>query len=424
MHLLAASLLLAAAPAAADALPEPLTLDALQAAARTANPALRAAAHRQAGVARQADAAGALPSPEVMAQVWRPPLDQPWNLYEASMVMVTLSQRFPGWGVRAAKQEAVDAASSVEDARRAALGLELDRQVANAFVDYREALARHAVHSRHLDVLSRIVEVAEARVSSGGRLDDVAQALRDKARLEADVAVEHQGIARAVVRLNALLGRGAEEALGAPAEGADETVRAPVDELVSQARAARPDRRFAQGLHRAQAASARAAKQEALAPAVSVGLSYFPPLRMAPAHGLGLAVGLELPWLWGGKASARAAEETLGEAAREEVADADYRVRVEVASALATVREATVRVEALEATASPAAERAFDTAFASYRSGQGDVLTVLAAQASIVELRVSLVEARAALAHALAELDWAVGQRAPRVPLERPHPRR
>lgn len=415
MHALALSLLLAAAP---DALPEPLTLDALQAAARAANPGLRALAHRKAGVAQQGEAAGALPSPELMAQVWRPPLDQPWNLYESSMVMVTLSQRFPGWGVRGAKQEAFEAAASVEDARAAALGLELDRAVANTFVDYREALARHGVHSKHLEVLSRIVEVAQARVTSGGKLDDVAQAERAKARLEADVAVEGAGISRATTRLNALLGRDATQPFGQPAPRPVETVRASVDELLAAALSARPERRQADGLGKQQAAQAHAAKQEALAPGVSLGLSYFPPIRMAPSHGLGLSVGVELPWLWGGKAAGRAAEETLGEAAREAVADADYRVRVEVASSLAVVREATVRIEALEKTAQPAAERAFDTAFASYRSGQGDVMTVLDAQKDIVELRVAVVEARATLEHALADLDWAVGGHAPRVPLE------
>ncbi|MEW6431308.1 MAG: TolC family protein [Myxococcota bacterium] len=414
MHVLVLSLLLAAAP---DTLPEPLTLEALQQAARAASPALKASAHRQASLGQQSDAAGALPAPELMAQVWRPPLTQPWNLSESSMVMVTLSQRFPGWGVRGAKEEALQAAASVEDARRGALELEVDRQVANTFADYREAHARHAIHSKHLEVLGRIVEVAEARVASGGKLDDVAQAQREQARLEADVAVEFAGIARSAARLNALLGRGASDALGAPAPHPLETVRATTDELVAAALAARPERRWAEGQQRAQSATARAARQEALAPAVSVGLSYFPPIRMAPSHGLGLSVGLELPWLWGGKAAGRAAEETMSEAAREEVADAAFRVRVEVATALATVREATVRVEALEKTARPAAERAFDTAFASYRSGQGDVLTLLAAQRAIVELRVDLVEARATLEHALAELDWAVGGRAPRTPL-------
>jgi cobalt-zinc-cadmium efflux system outer membrane protein len=396
------------------AVPEPLTLESLQAAARAANPGLRAQALRAAGVAQQADAAGSLPSPELMAQVWRPPLEQPWNLYEANMVMVTVSQRLPAWGVRGARREALEAAASTEEARASAQALALDREVANAFVDYREAHARHGTHARHLDVLSRILEVAEARVTSGGKLDDAAQAARTKARLEAEVAVERAGITRATARLNALLARAPDDALGAPVASPVEVVLASVDELMALALAARPERRTADGLARQQAAQARAAKQEALAPGVSLGLSYFPPVRMAPAHGLGLSVGVELPWLWGGKAAARAAEARLEDAAREDVADVDYRLRLEVVTARAAVQEAAARVTALERTAQPAAERAFDTAFASYRSGQGDVMTVLAAQRDIVELRVAVVEAHAALEHALVELDWMVGGKAPR----------
>jgi outer membrane protein TolC len=195
-------------------------------------------------------------------------------------------------------------------------------------------------------------------------------------------------------------------------------VRLSVDELVAAALSARPERRQADFVEKAQAAQARAAKQEALAPGVSVGLSYFPPLRMAPSHGLGLSVGVELPWLWGGRAAGRAAEESMAEAAHEEAADVAWRVRVEVASALAAVHEATVRVEALEKTARPAAERAFETAFASYRSGQGELVTLLAAQRAIIDVRAEEVDAQAALERALAELDWAVGGRAPRTRLE------
>lgn len=420
MHVLALTTLLAAAP---DALPEPLTLDALKAAARAHNPALRASSRREAALEAQGDAAGSLPSPELMAQVWRLPLDQPWNFYDSDMVMFTFQQRLPGWGVRGAKQQALKAEADMEGARRDAVALELDREVANTFADYREAWARHAIHSRHLDVLGRVVEVTEARQSSGGRLDDVTQATRDRARLEADVAVEAAGIARARARLNALLGRPPDGALGDPAAGPVETVTASAGELLDAARAARPEPKWAEGQSRRAVASARAAKQEALAPAVTLGLSYFPPVRSAPSHGLGVNVGLELPWLWGGRAAARRGEETMAEAAGEEEADARYRVEVEVTSALATVREATVRVDALEKKALPAATRAFDTAFASYRSGQGDVVLLLTAENAIVELEVSLVEARGTLEHALAELDWAVGGAAPRsklVPPETP----
>lgn len=402
----------------AAALPSPLTLDAARAEARAANPGLRAAARQADGAAHRADADGALPPPELMVEVWQPPLSQPWNLYEADMVMVTLSQRFPGWGVRDARREAARADASVEATGADTLGLALDTEVALAFIDYAEAQALYRTHSSHLEVLSRIVEVAQARVTSGGRLDDAAQAARAKARLQADLAVESAGITRAAARLNALLGREPDEALPPLAATTPETVRADARALVAVAWDARPERRQAALAQTAGAARAKAARQEALAPGVSLGLSYFPPVRMAPAHGVGLSLGVELPWLWGGGRAGQAAGEAMHEATREAAADVDYRLRVEVASALATVREATVRVESLERTAWPAAQWAFDTAFASYRSGQGDVLMVLDAQRDIAELHVASVEAHAALERALVALDRALGAKAPRVALE------
>jgi outer membrane protein TolC len=415
MYAIALALALGAAPASpTDALPDPLTLDALQQAARQANPALRASSQRALSVKQRGDAEGSLPSPELSADIWRLPLNQPWNLYESSMVMVTFRQRLPAWGVRGAKQEALEAEASGEGARREALALELDRQVSAAFVAFREAHARHAVHEKHLDVLGRVVAMAQGRISSGGRLDEVSQATREKARLEADVAVERAGVTRAAVRLNALLGRPLDAALGTPTPWADETVTASMDELVAAARTARPEPKFAASQERKQEASARAAKQEALAPGVSLGLSWFPPVSMAPTHGLGVSVAVELPWLWGGRFAMKDGEATMAGAQREESADVNYRLAVEVATALATVREATVRVKALEQTALPAARRAVDTALSAYGAGQQDVQTLLAAEQAVVELDVAVVEARATLDLALAELDWAVGGKAPR----------
>jgi len=405
------ALALAASP---DTLPDPLTLDALQAAARAHNPGLRAAAQREVSARQRGDAEGSLPSPELSADIWRLPLDQPWNLYESSMVMVTFRQRLPAWGVRGAKQEALEAESAGEGARREAMGLELDRAVAEAFVAFREAHARHAVHTKHLEVLGRVVEVAQGRLTAGGRLDDVAQATRERAKLEADVAVEHAGVARAAAKVNALLGRPMDAPLGTPAPWTDETVTLSAEQLLEAAHAARPELKLAASQEKKAQASAHAAKQEALAPAVSLGLSYFPPIRMAPTHGLGVSVAVELPWLWGGRFSQKDGEVTMAGAAREETADVTYRLAIEVASALAAVREATVRVKALEQLAVPAARRAEDVSLAAYRAGGQDVQGLLAAEQAVVALDVAVVEARAALDLALVQLDWAVGGKAPR----------
>jgi outer membrane protein TolC len=62
----------------------------------------------------------------------------------------------------------------------------------------------------------------------------------------------------------------------------------------------------------------------------------------------------------------------------------------------------------------PAAVRAFEGSLSAYRSGTGEVLLLLSAEQTVVELDVDLSSARAAIAHALVELDQAIAATAPR----------
>jgi outer membrane protein TolC len=186
--------LLAGAP---GPLPPELTLAQAQQLALERHPGLAAVAQRVEAMHRQAEADGALPSPEFMAEAWQVPLTQPWSLVDAQMLSLNFKQTFPGWGVRGAKAEAKARTADVEAVRRSALELEVRREVGHAFVDLREALDKHATHARHEAVAGRLVEVAQARVSSGGRLEEVLLAQRDRARLAADVSAEVTAIASA-----------------------------------------------------------------------------------------------------------------------------------------------------------------------------------------------------------------------------------
>jgi len=66
----------------------------------------------------------------------------------------------------------------------------------------------------------------------------------------------------------------------------------------------------------------------------------------------------------------------------------------------------------------PASRRAFDAAWAGYASARTDLVTLLTARRSVVDVETDLVVTRAELDHALAELDAAVGLEVPRAPLE------
>lgn len=399
--------------AAVFQLPTPLTLSAAQTWALEHAPGVEAFAHRREALRLEQEGEETLPSPEFMAEAWQVPFAQPWSLYDAQMLSLNLKQTFPGWGVREARGAVKAREGDVEAVRLTALEVSLSRDVGHAFVDLFEAELKHATHVRHEAVASRLVEVARARVSSGARLDELLMAERDLAKLRADVASEAAALATAQAKLAAYLGsEGTLPELALPLETASST--ASMSTLIEQARRHRPERREAEARRILSEAEETSARIESSTPGFSVALGYYAPTRLMPVHGFGVSVGVELPWLWGGKAAMARARGEATQATTADKRQADRQLTVELASALGTVRAATTKWKSLKHDVLPAAERAFEGSLAAYRSGAGEVLQVLANEQLLVELEVELAMARSGIAHALVDLDAAMGGSAPR----------
>jgi len=424
MRAMAALLLVALlAQSPPEPLEGPLRLEQVTRLALERNPALRAASLRVDSLRRQADADALLPAPELMAEAWQVPFAKPWSLYDAQMLSLSLKQTFPSFGANTARAESRQRAADAEAARRSLLELELGREVGHAFVDLQEATARHAIRTRHEAIAGRIVAAAQARASSGGKLEETLFGERDRARLQADVVAEGAGVTRAKYRLNALLGRPADAKLGAPEPTPVQTLAAgAVDRLLAGAVARRPEQAEVAARRASESAALTAMRREATVPGVSVALGYYAPTALMPAHGFGLSLGVELPWLWGGRRAAADAQALQLQAVEADASAIEYRVGVDVVTAVATARAAADRWRSLHDVALPAAQRAFEGAFASYRSGSGDALDLLGAERAVVELEVELVAARAMLDHALIDLDASLAQKAPREVLEAAKP--
>ena len=71
------------------------------------HPALLAEASRATALERRARAEGALPPPELMAELWQVPLKRPYAVDDAGMLMLSLRQNVPAPGARAARAEAL-----------------------------------------------------------------------------------------------------------------------------------------------------------------------------------------------------------------------------------------------------------------------------------------------------------------------------
>ena len=407
--------LLASTRAAADEpLSRPIDRVTVIRAALTSHPGINAAEQRAHATSLTASSAGRLPPPEVMLQIWQVPVAKPYAVGEAGMVMVGLGQTFPAPGARGARERAGEQMASAERAMGVDRARVIHRDAEHAFADYVEATARHRIHVEHRSIAERALASARARHAGGASLTDVAQAEVELARVDADVIGDRTRVLGSRARLNALLARDPVAPLGAPVSGEPEIASWDLATSVAKAQQSRPQLRAADAERHARTEEANAAAREATLPSFSIAALYFAPVGPMPVHGYGANASMTLPWIWGEASSRRDAAYEQAEAASSEAKAASIPVKAEVAMADMNMRASALRLQALRDRALPASRRSFEALWAGYEAGRTDVLTLLMARRSVVDIESEVVVARASLDHALAELDASVGVDVPR----------
>src|SRR5438128_6980658 len=103
--------------------------------------------------------------------------------------MVGLRQTFPSHGsLDARAREALSEAATVVESQRAR-ELDLRREVRRAYYEYYQAEREYLVHLEHVELESRIVELARAHYQVGrGSQQDVLRAIVDLSRLHSEIA--------------------------------------------------------------------------------------------------------------------------------------------------------------------------------------------------------------------------------------------
>jgi outer membrane protein TolC len=381
------------------------------------NPSVLAAGQRARATEIAADGEGRLPPPQLMGQVWQVPFSRPYAFDNSQMIMVGVSQSFPAPGSLGAREAARHQDARVEEAVAAERARQVAREAEHAFADYVEAAARHRIHSAHQDVAHRVLSVAQGRQAGGGALTEFAQAEVELAKVQADLLTDAARTQTARVRINALIGRDPAAPLGLPVEGEPTVPLGSLNEILATARRSRPELRAAAAQQEAKKFELRGAEREATWPTFSLGVSYFAPTTLMPFNGYGLNAGMSLPWLWSGERLRRDAQKEYLTAATTEIDGVRIQIDAEVATAESNVRAAALRLQVERERVLPATQRAFDLAWGGYESGRTDLLTLLAAQRSVVDAEHDIVMSRALLDHAMADLDAAVGAPVPRRPL-------
>lgn len=415
LRVLAFAALALAGPAPDDAaLRGRFDMEVAVAVALARSPGLQAEDHRVRARELLADAAARPEPTRLTFDIWQVPLARPWAWNQSPMIMLGLRQPVPAAGSLKARAAALRREAAADRAGREALAQDLALAVRHAFIDYAAAVARHAIHLEHRTVTERVLGLTRARQATGSAVFDTARAETEVARAHADVATDATAISAARTRLNTLMARPADAALGPPQDTPPATISADATALIDRARAARPETRAAQARREAAALEHRAARREAALPSAMLGLAYFPATVPMPMHGYGVMVDLQLPWLTGQARKRREAQAALAAAAARDTAQVELTVAGEVSAALATVQSAAERYQVLVREARPAGARAREVALTGYETGRADLLSLLAAQAVFVEIAMDLIEAKSTLDHALVDLDRAAGAAVPR----------
>jgi outer membrane protein TolC len=380
------------------------------------SPSLAAMAHRARALVHAGRAEGSLPPPELGAEAWNLPLARPYAVGEADMYMVELSQRFPPAGSRDGRARAMAEEAQIVLAEVATEERLVAEQAANAFVEYAQAFEEQRLHQRHLALLDRMSQAIRARYASGG------SGLADVARLEIEVSKVHRGVARIegdIVRarsaLNVLLRRPISAPLGEPRQVSPETIRLPIDDLLSRATSNRGSTLAADARVAAAAARRDAAESEANVPEFMVGLGYWQAPEMRA--GVGATASMSLPWLWGpGRQRVYQAQEEEA-AERSERDGTGLESQSEVSEAYARLVAFEQQLVTIRKQALPAARRSIDAVTAAFSTGKVSLLEWVDAQRSVLELEMEVLDLQGEIAHGVNALERAVGAPLPRVAL-------
>lgn len=367
-------------------LPLSWSLSIPQASAQT-TPEARAAVHAAAAVERESEAAGELPPPEVMLELWGVPVSRPYAVDRASMIRISLEQELTAPGQRSSLRRVANLRAEATRAEGVARSRALALRLAHATLEQRGAERSHRVHLVHLQLSERTLAIARARHAAGGPLQDVSMAEIETARAAALVTADEQRALTSQALAEALRGAGSLE---------------PTSE--------RPELVALQRARDAELAQAEAERKRNGWPAPRIGASYFPPSGGMTEHGFGLSVAMKLPWLWGSRSGSEQAAAGRARALNEELAAKQRDVTLEVVAARGAANEVRSTLTVLQQQVLPATTRARQLARAAYESGQGRLEQVLQAEAQHVDTEMQIIELESELAHRSADLDFALGR--------------
>jgi cobalt-zinc-cadmium efflux system outer membrane protein len=408
LRIFAAGILLAIAPSAWGQDPPPLTLQAALDEALQRNPDLAALRTELEAERQRPGQQRFLMPPMLEARIWEWPLDR-INPAGATY-MFEAQQTFPGRGKRTLREQLataeVEVASASIPVRARDIVNEIKRTYAELFVS-RQAVA---VSRDTLALLRQIADATQVRYAAGkSGQQDVLKAVVEITRLHEEEVLLVERVRMAEARLNVLLGRDPDAALGPLPEPSVHVPVRPVAELQRLAVERQPELALA----RAEIARAEASVQVVRSDRkpdffVSGGYMLMPGDAGAFTAGVGVTWP-NAPWARGRNTLAENEARLNVDAARARYEATASRLRLMVQEAYIRLESATRRAALLRTSLVPQTNQALDVSRVSYQADRGAFLDIVDNQRMLAEARLSYFRALADVEQARADLERAVG---------------
>lgn len=387
----------------------PITLDAAIAEALGNNPTL-IALRRELDVIRQRPAQDrTLAPPTLEAMIWQWPLDT-LNPLNTNMYMFTMRQDIPGSGKRALREAVTqkDVARATNDI--AVRARDVIAQVKRAYSALFVARQAVAVHEAGVDLSRQIADLTTAKYVAGhGAQREALTAVVEISKLHSDLIDLDAQVQLATAQLNTLLNRDPAAPIGEVAALRIDASLPPLEEFQRRALEHNGDVRGAQlDVERAEAALAVATRE--YKPDFMVGGGYQLMPRSVGAWTASIGVTWPgAPWSRTGLDAKKAEASAEVAAARAREQAVRNAVRLVVQQAYVHARSAAAHATLLNTTIIPQAQQVLDVSRIDYRSGRGDIASLVAQQHGLLETRLEYFRALAAMGEARADLDYAVG---------------
>jgi len=390
----------------------PLTLSDAVAAALARHPDLAAVRARAEAAATRAAVEAPLPPPMLEGEVREWPIDTV-NPSDAQL-MVSLVQEFPSGTKRRLRAAQATREAEVVAGEVDLRAVEIAAEVRRAYADVWQARRTLALLESAAALVRQVADAATAKYAVGrGAQQDIVRALVERVRIEEQSVTAAEQGRLAEVRLNSLMQRPIEQAIGSLEEPPADLSVEPVAVLEARALERHAALRQVERETAAAAAGVEVARAERSPDyLVAGGFMVMPDETNAWTARLGVSWP-NAPWARGRLDAVTREAESRRVATVAARASAENRIRLAVHEACIRVESVQRRVTLLRDGVVPQAEQVFEIARVAYEADRADFLDLLEAQRIWVEGRLELAAAMADRSRAVADLAQAAGAREP-----------